>query len=210
MFAITLNRMTTPDHIFGPVSLKALKAEEYRRVTTGCLPDAEVAFLDEIFKANSAILNSLLSILNERKFENPQAVNVPLRVAVAASNEYPPETGMKLSLLFLCLTGELDALYDRFLLRFYMDQDAKNFSFVRQLVKNNNLVDDAKSVPNIKEAMKAVKENYHTVDIGEAVFSFMFLFWNRVMEMYTEQLSPRRITKMSRLVQVSQYTLSPF
>ena len=108
-FAILFTKFTTPEECVGPVSLAALKADKYVRVTTGKLPEAEFAFLDEIFKASSAILNTLLKILNERTFDAGDGVvkTVPLKLCVAASNEWPsPETGK-----------ELAALFDRFLLR---------------------------------------------------------------------------------------------
>jgi MoxR-like ATPase len=82
-----------------------LENDEYVRQTEGYLPTAEVAFVDEIFKANSAILNALLTLLNERLFDNGhQRLNAPLMCLVGASNELPE-------------SEELDALYDRFLLR---------------------------------------------------------------------------------------------
>eukprot|EP01041_Mallomonas_annulata_P004719 gene4719-9363_t len=104
-FERLLTRYTTPEELFGPLSLAALERDEYVRNTDGYLPTATVAFLDEIFKANSAILNSLLTILNERQFDNGnKRSTVPLLAVVAASNELPE-------------SEELDALYDRFLLR---------------------------------------------------------------------------------------------
>lgn len=113
-FEWLLTKFSTPEEIFGPVSLQALEAGRYERVTDGKLPRAEVAFLDEVFKANSAILNALLTILNERQFHQGTRVEeVPLEVLIAASNELPEE-------------DELGALYDRFLLRFtvgYIEQD---------------------------------------------------------------------------------------
>ena len=105
-FQRLLTRFTTPEEIFGPLSLRALENDEYKRCTEGFLPTASVAFLDEIFKANSAILNTLLTILNERQFDNGGGVReqCPIRCVVGASNELPE-------------SDELDALYDRFLLR---------------------------------------------------------------------------------------------
>jgi MoxR-like ATPase len=82
-----------------------LENDLYVRQTQGYLPTAEVAFIDEIFKANSAILNALLTILNERLFDNGnQRLEAPLLCLVGASNELPE-------------SEELDALYDRFLIR---------------------------------------------------------------------------------------------
>ena len=107
-FSILLTKFTVPEEVVGPISIAALKEDRYRRVTAGRLPEAELAFVDEIWKASSAILNTLLRMLNERTFENDGAsVPVPLRLCVAASNEWPsPETGK-----------ELTALMDRFLFR---------------------------------------------------------------------------------------------
>mmetsp|Transcript_58494 Transcript_58494/g.136687 ORF Transcript_58494/g.136687 Transcript_58494/m.136687 type:complete len:629 (+) Transcript_58494:116-2002(+) len=104
-FERLLTRFSVPEELFGPLSLQALEKDELKRKTEGFLPNADVAFVDEIFKANSSILNTLLVILNERYFDNgPAREQVPLWCVVAASNELPD-------------TDELDALYDRFLLR---------------------------------------------------------------------------------------------
>ena len=108
-FSILMTKYTTPEEVVGPVSLTALKADRYLRVTAGKLPEADYAFLDEVWKGSSAILNTLLKILNERVYDAGDGVarTVPLRLCVAASNEWPsPDAGK-----------ELAALSDRFLLR---------------------------------------------------------------------------------------------
>src|SRR5205823_1979953 len=69
-FSILFTKFTCPEEVVGPISIAGLKEDKYRRVTTGKLPEAELAFLDEAFKGSSAILNTLLRILNERVFEN--------------------------------------------------------------------------------------------------------------------------------------------
>ena len=90
--------------------MRGLENDEYVRQTNGYLPTAEVAFVDEIFKANSAILNALLTLLNERLFDNGHSrLQVPLLTLIAASNELPE-------------SEELDALYDRFLIRRHVGQ----------------------------------------------------------------------------------------
>jgi MoxR-like ATPase len=103
-------RQCPPEECFGPISVVGLKEDRYRRVTTGKLPEADGGFGDEVFKASSAILNTLLRILNERVYDNGDGVltPVPLRIFVAASNEWPhAQEGGK----------ELQALFDRFLFR---------------------------------------------------------------------------------------------
>ncbi|QDZ23934.1 ATPase RavA [Chloropicon primus] len=104
-FERLLTRFSVPEELFGPLSMKGLEEDRYQRQIEGYLPTAQVAFVDEIFKANSAILNALLTLLNERLFDNgAERIEVPLLCMVGASNELPE-------------SEELDALYDRFLIR---------------------------------------------------------------------------------------------
>jgi MoxR-like ATPase len=104
-FERLLTRFSTPEELFGPLSLKALEDDRYERLTDGFLPTAGIAFLDEVFKANSAILNALLTLLNEREFDNGTArLRTPLVAVMAASNEVPVDDA-------------LQAFHDRFLVR---------------------------------------------------------------------------------------------
>src|ERR1700730_6449986 len=120
-FQWLLTKFTTPEEIFGAVSLKGLEEDDYHRVTTHKLPEAHIAFLDEIFKANSSILNALLTIINERIFHNGrERVAVPLITMFGASNELPDE-------------DELTALYDRFMLRFMADYITEEHGFIRMM-----------------------------------------------------------------------------
>jgi len=115
-FEYLLTRFSEPNELFGPVDIPAFRQGTYRRRTEGMLPDAEIVFLDEIFKSNSAILNALLTLLNERKFNNGgSVVDVPLLSVFGASNEVPADES-------------LQAIFDRFLLRVRNDQlDAYHF-----------------------------------------------------------------------------------
>ena len=115
-FEYLLTRFTEPNEIFGPVDIGAFREGRYERRTEGMLPDAEIVFLDEVFKSNSAILNALLTLFNERRFTSGNRVmKCPLLSAFGASNEVPSDE-------------TLTAVFDRFILRIRNDNlDAYHF-----------------------------------------------------------------------------------
>jgi MoxR-like ATPase len=120
-FEYLLTRFTEPNELFGPVDIAAFREGRYTRRVENMLPSAEIVFLDEIFKSSSAILNSLLHVINERKFTNgANLVQVPLISLFAASNEVPNDDG-------------LSAMFDRFLLRVLSDNlDSYHFGELMQ------------------------------------------------------------------------------
>jgi MoxR-like ATPase len=156
-FSALLTKYTQPEELFGPVSLTALKADQFRRVTTGRLPEAEFVYLDEIWKASSAILNTLLRLLNERVFDAGDGVAkpVPLRLCVASSNEWPdPETGK-----------ELSAAFDRFLIR-------KSVVPIRTATGRQQLLWHTRPVPRVEHPLT-------TVDLDAAHAAAQSLPWSK-------------------------------
>jgi MoxR-like ATPase len=115
-FEYLLTRFTEPNEIFGPVDIAAFRDGRYERRVDGMLPTAEIVFLDEVFKSNSAILNALLTLLNERRYTSGGAVLAcPLLSCIGASNEVPTDE-------------TLTAVFDRFLLRIRSENlDAYHF-----------------------------------------------------------------------------------
>ncbi len=158
-FQWLLTKFTTPEEIFGSVSLKGLENDEYRRVTTNKLAEAHIAFLDEIFKSSSSILNSLLTVINERVYFNgTEKINTPLITLFGASNELPTDE------------DELDALYDRFLVRFVVGYIEEDFRFLKMIQGG-----DDKNEPttfSLQELSK-LKEKVSRVEIPQAVYKIL-------------------------------------
>lgn len=154
-FERLLTRFSVPEELFGPVSLKGLEQDRYERVIAGQLPEARFAFLDEVFKANSAILNALLTLINERTYHNGNVrLRCPLVSVFGASNELPDGK-------------DLEALWDRFLLRFDVQYLVQPANFRRMLLASEPAITAALSPADLAAAqaeVDAVRVTDATVD----------------------------------------------
>ena len=192
-FERLLTRFSVPEELFGPLSIKGLEEDRYERLTESYLPTASIAFLDEIFKANSAILNALLTLLNEREFDNgTRRERTPLMAVVGASNELPEGE-------------ELDALFDRFLLRLHVGPVSKDG--FPDLLK---LRGDA--APDVPDALKltrtdldAVRKTAGNVRVPDDVVALLcdLREWCAAEEI---PVSDRRWRKVVKLLQTSALT----
>lgn len=194
-FEYLLTKFSTPEEIFGPLSITELKADRYKRNTMGYLPTVKIAFLDEIFKASSSILNALLTILNERIYHNgaePQAA--PMQALIAASNELPADQ------------DELGALYDRFLVRGFVDYVKPEnlpllFANVGERPKQSTLT---------KADLESLAETVQTVTIPSEVQKAVLRIWAKHKELFKEDrrenLSDRRLKKALHLLRMSAAT----
>ena len=196
-FEYLLTRFTEPNEIFGPVDIAAFREGIYRRNTAGMLPEAEVVFLDEVFKSNSAILNALLTLLNERKYTSGgQVIKCPLISVFAASNEVPADE-------------TLNAIFDRFLLRVHSDNlDAYHFN---ELLQRGIQHEVRQMSGAVLQPIVAARE---LADLGRAfgsrmAFSDAFLsaYKGLVFQIRAEgvSLSDRRVVKMLKLFAASAF-----
>ena len=187
-FEWLLSKFTAPEELFGPISLSALKADRFERVTTGKLPVAHVAFLDEIFKSNSGVLNTLLTALNERKFHNGAgAVDIPLRMVVGASNELPEGP-------------ELGALYDRFLVRYMVDRVRTPGAFFNVLLSGEGDLPEVISL----DGWDAARAEVARVTFGKPAQQ---AFWQLRQELGKESILPsdRRLKRATKLVKANAW-----
>ncbi|WEM45738.1 DUF3763 domain-containing protein (plasmid) [Photobacterium sp. DA100] len=206
-FDYLMTRFSTPEEVFGPLSIQELKDNgKYVRLVDGYLPTAQVVFLDEIWKAGPAILNTLLTVVNERTFKNGQDVlPVPMRLLITASNELPEED------------SGLEALYDRMLVRVFVNriQEKQNFKAM--------LMGEGPSIQDLEPGLAITDEEYEdwqshiediklSEDIFEKVYQLKTMIEQRAegVESVDEHeselyISDRRWKKSVRLLKASAF-----
>lgn len=206
-FEYLMSRFSTPDEIFGPVSISKLKDEDtYERRVDGYLPTADVVFLDEIWKAGPAIQNALLTVINEKIYRNGQyAIRVPLKGLIAASNELPS------------IGQGLEALWDRFLVRLMVTGVEDQGEFDRMIASTDEsepLVDDHLTITNEEYAiwmndMSQIKIHYSIFEVIHILKEKINLFNQRIQNdgsvLNTLYVSDRRWKKLVRLLRASAF-----
>ena len=204
-FEYLMSRFSTPDEIFGPVSICKLKdSDKYERSIDGYLPTADVVFLDEIWKAGPAIQNTLLTVINEKLFRNgDKEIKLPLKLLVAASNELPAQ-------------GEgLEALWDRFIIRVESSNIKQEGKFLAMLTDSDS-ESDIKVSPELQITDKEYAvwgEVINKTGIDESVLKSIVVIRKALGsvpvqssdEHHNVYVSDRRWKKVVRLLKTSAF-----
>lgn len=184
-FEYLLGRFTEPAELFGPIDLRRLREGEVVTETRGMLPEAELAFLDEVFLGSTAILNTLLGLLNERRYRRGHTdMACPLRICVGASNAIPDDPA-------------LAALSDRFLVRVFVESLPD--SRLEELLEGGWGLRPPVEVPEATVAdLDAVAARVRTMDLGPVRPHLAQAI--RTVRKAGIDLSDRRVVKIQRLV----------
>jgi MoxR-like ATPase len=184
-FEYLLGRFTEPNEIFGPIDLRKLREGVVETETSGMLPEAEVAFLDEIFFGSTAILNTLLALLNERTFRRGRtAVRAPLRICIGASNALPEDES-------------LAAFADRFLVRVFVEPIADP-RLEELLASGDALARSAAIEPASLEDLDTLSGAARECDLAPVRSELAHAV--RILRKQGIALSDRRIVKTQRLI----------
>lgn len=203
-FEYLMSRFSTPDEIFGPVSITLLKNEDrYERVVDGFLPTADIVFLDEIWKASPSIQNALLTAINEKIFQNGNTtMKLPMKALIAASNELPAED------------EGLEALWDRFLVRMVsncIQNETEFFKMVRQHTAPEIVIPNELLIT--EEIYKEWQSNIYRMSIPDEVCSVVSYIRKALQEESKKEgvnamdyyISDRRWKKCFHLMQTSAF-----
>jgi MoxR-like ATPase len=204
-FEYLMSRFSTPDEIFGPVSISKLKNEDkYERIVEQYLPSATVVFLDEIWKAGPSIQNALLTVLNEKKFRNGEnEIDLPMKALISASNELPAKD------------QGLEALWDRFLVRLVVEGIENEAAFDKMIAEDLQSYQDT-----VSSEYKITDEEYKEWDaaitqikVPENVFNVIHVIRKKIAEHNQKEgnedkqiyISDRRWRKIIRLLRASAF-----
>ena len=195
-FEYLMNQFSEPDQLFGPLDLQKLKQGEYHTKTEGFLPSAHIGFLDDIWKANPAIQNTLLSLLNEKKFHNGNQIQeVPLLFFICASNELPAQDTAE--------NQSLQALWDRITVRLklYPLQDSDNFSTLLHAPKASTKCQVSQPL-NIT-VLKELRSQSQALPLGPVAEDAILRMRQKLRDLPKEQkifVSDRRWQQIAQLI----------
>lgn len=198
-FEYLMNRFSTPEEVFGPVSIKALKEDRYTRKIESYLPNADFAFLDEIWKSSPAILNALLTLVNEKLFKNgDEILHVPLKALISASNEIPAEN------------QGLDALYDRFILRLIVEPIKNNENFLNLICSKPTEIEVNldKQLLIKKDEWQKWQKDIHEVKFSKEVSDIILMIRQKISDLPKDKkiyVSDRRWQRAAYLLKAAAF-----
>ena len=204
-FEYLMTRFSTPEEVFGPISIQKLKEEDkYERKTEQYMPGANIVFLDEIWKASSSIQNALLTIINEKVYRNgEQEIKVELKGLITASNELPPE-------------GEnFGPLYDRLLLRYHLQEIRRNKNFLDMITSTEEVYKDpvSSSIKITNKELESWQKEIDAIRVEDEVLSVIQIIREKLLDYNSKQdeaaqeirVFDRRWKKVIRLLRTSAF-----